>query len=218
MKEKQNQKAARPQKSTTDGSAMPQQDTKDGGARPAKSSTMSRLYQKYKDTVREELKKELNLKNIMMVPKLEKIVINSGVGEATQNIKLLDKVMEELAAVTGQRPIIRRAKKSIAAFRLRAGMPVGATVTLRGMRMYEFMDRLVSVVMPRVKDFRGVSPKSFDGRGNYTIAIKDQLVFPEINYSKVEKIKGMSITFVTSAQTDEMGRALLRHLGMPFRQ
>jgi large subunit ribosomal protein L5 len=179
---------------------------------------MSRLYQKYKDTVREELKKELNLKNIMMVPKLEKIVINSGVGEATQNIKLMDKVMEELAAITGQRPIIRRAKKSIAAFRLRAGMPVGATVTLRGIRMYEFMDRLVSVVMPRIKDFRGVSPRSFDGRGNYTIAIKDQLVFPEINYSKVEKIKGMSITFVTSAQTDEMGRALLRHLGMPFRQ
>ena len=179
---------------------------------------MSRLYEKYKDTVREELKKELNLKNIMMVPKLEKIVINSGVGEATQNIKLLDKVMEELATVTGQRPIIRRAKKSIAAFRLRAGMPVGATVTLRGIRMYEFMDRLVSVVMPRIKDFRGISPRSFDGRGNYTIAIKDQLVFPEINYSKVEKIKGMSITFVTSAQTDEMGRALLKHLGMPFRQ
>jgi large subunit ribosomal protein L5 len=179
---------------------------------------MSRLYEKYKDTVKEELKSELNLKNIMMVPKLEKIVVNSGVGEATQNIKLLDKVMEELATVTGQRPIIRRAKKSIAAFRLRAGMPVGATVTLRGIRMYEFMDRLVSVVMPRIKDFRGVSPRSFDGRGNYTIAIKDQLVFPEINYSKVEKIKGMSITFVTSAQTDEMGRALLKHLGMPFRQ
>jgi large subunit ribosomal protein L5 len=179
---------------------------------------MSRVYEKYKDTVRDELKKELNLKNIMMVPKLEKIVVNSGVGEATQNIKLLDKVMEELAIVTGQRPIIRRAKKSIAAFRLRAGMPVGATVTLRGMRMYEFMDRLVSVVMPRIKDFRGVSPRSFDGRGNYTFAIKDQLVFPEINYSKVEKVKGMSITFVTSAQTDEMGRALLKHLGMPFRQ
>lgn len=179
---------------------------------------MNRLYEKYKDTVREELKKELNLKNIMMVPKLEKIVVNSGVGEASQNIKLLDKVLEELAAITGQRPIIRRAKKSIAAFRLRTGMPVGATVTLRGMRMYEFMDRLVSVVMPRIKDFRGVSPRSFDGRGNYTIAIKDQLVFPEINYSKVEKIKGMSITFVTSAQTDEMGRALLKHLGMPFRQ
>jgi large subunit ribosomal protein L5 len=179
---------------------------------------MSRLYEKYKDTVKEVLKKELNLKNIMMVPKLEKIVVNSGVGEATQNIKLLDKVMEELTTVTGQRPIIRRAKKSIAAFRLRAGMPVGASVTLRGIRMYEFMDRLVSVVIPRVKDFRGVSPRSFDGRGNYTFAITDQLVFPEINYSKVEKIKGMSITFVTSAQTDEMGRALLRHLGMPFRQ
>ena len=179
---------------------------------------MNRLYEKYKDSVRDELKKELNLKNIMMVPKLEKIVVNSGVGEATQNIKLLDKVMEELATVTGQRPIIRRAKKSIAAFRLRAGMPVGATVTLRGIRMYEFMDRLVSVVMPRIKDFRGVSPRSFDGRGNYTIAIKDQLVFPEISYSKVEKVKGMSITFVTSAQTDEMGRALLKHLGMPFRQ
>lgn len=179
---------------------------------------MNRLYEKYKDTVKEELKKELNLKNIMMVPKLEKIVINSGVGEATQNIKLLDKVMEELATVTGQRPIIRRAKKSIAAFRLRAGMPVGATVTLRGIRMYEFMDRMISVVMPRIKDFRGVSPRSFDGRGNYTFAITDQLVFPEISYSKVEKIKGMSVTFVTSAQTDEMGRALLKHLGMPFRQ
>lgn len=179
---------------------------------------MNRLYEKYKDTVKEELKKELNLKNIMMVPKLEKIVINSGVGEATQNIKLLDKVMEELATVTGQRPIIRRAKKSIAAFRLRAGMPVGATVTLRGIRMYEFMDRMISVVMPRIKDFRGVSPRSFDGSGNYTFAIKDQLVFPEISYSKVEKIKGMSVTFVTSAQTDEMGRALLKHLGMPFRQ
>jgi len=179
---------------------------------------MSRLYEKYKNTIKDELKKELNLKNIMMVPKLEKIVINSGVGEATQNIKLLDKVIEELATISGQHPVTRRAKKSIAAFRLRAGMPVGATVTLRGIRMYEFMDRLVSVVMPRIKDFRGVSPKSFDGSGNYTVAIKDQLVFPEINYSKVEKTKGMSITFVTSAKTDELGRALLKHLGMPFRQ
>ncbi len=178
---------------------------------------MSRLYEKYKNTIKEELKRELNLENIMMVPKLEKIVINSGVGEATQNIKLLDKVMEELGTITGQRPAIRRAKKSIAAFRLREGMPVGATVTLRGIRMYEFMDRLVSIVMPRIKDFRGVSPRSFDGRGNYTIAVKDQMVFPEIVYTKVEKIKGMSITFVTSAKTDEMARALLRHLGMPFR-
>jgi len=179
---------------------------------------MNRLYEKYKTTVREELKKELHVKNIMKVPRMEKIVINSGVGEATQNIKILDKVMEELADISGQRPFIRRAKKSIAAFRLRSGMPVAATVTLRGPRMYEFMDRLVSIVMPRIKDFRGVSPRSFDGRGNYTFAIKDQLVFPEINYSKVEKTKGMSITFVTSAKTDEMGRALLEHLGMPFRQ
>lgn len=178
---------------------------------------MSRLYEKYKNTVKEELKKELNLENIMMVPKLEKIVINSGVGEATQNIKLLDKAMDELATISGQKPVVRRARKSIAAFRLRAGMPVGATVTIRGIRMYEFLDRLVSVVMPRIKDFRGVSPGSFDGRGNYTVAIKDQLVFPEINYNKVDKITGMSITIVTSAKTDEMGRSLLKHLGMPFR-
>ncbi len=178
---------------------------------------MSRLYDKYKDTVRDELKKELKLENIMRVPKLEKIVVNSGVGEATQNIKVLDKVMGELATITGQKPVMRRAKKSIAAFRLRAGMPVGATVTLRGIRMYEFLDRLISVVMPRVKDFRGVSAKSFDGRGNYTVAIKDQLVFPEINYNKVDRVSGMSITIVTSAGSDEMGRALLKHLGMPFR-
>ncbi len=178
---------------------------------------MSRLYEKYKITIKEELKKELNLKNIMMVPKVEKIVINSGVGEATQNIKILDKVMDELAIISGQRPIVRRARKSIAAFRLRAGMPVGATVTLRGLRMYEFLDRLISFVLPRIKDFRGVSPRSFDGRGNYTVAIKDQLVFPEIDYNKVDRINGMSITIVTSAKTDEMGRALLKHMGMPFR-
>ena len=148
---------------------------------------MSRLYEKYKNTVREELKKELNLSNIMMVPRLEKIVINSGVGEATQNVKILDKVMDELAVISGQKPVLRRARKSIAAFRLRAGMPIGASVTLRGVRMYEFMDRLISVVMPRIKDFRGISPKSFDGRGNYTVAVKDQLVFPEIDYNKVDR-------------------------------
>ena len=179
---------------------------------------MSRLYEKYKNTVKDALKEELGVNNIMMVPRLEKIVINSGVGEATQDIKILDKVMVEMATISGQQPAIRRAKKSIAAFRLREGMPVGATVTLRGQRMYEFMDRLVSIVMPRIKDFRGVSPKSFDGRGNYTVAIKDQLVFPEINYNKVDRVKGMSITFVTSAKTDDMGRALLKALGMPFRQ
>ena len=178
---------------------------------------MSRLYEKYKNTIREELKKELNLENIMMVPKIEKIVVNSGVGEATQNIKVLDKVMDELTIITGQRPAVRRARKSIAAFRLRAGMPVGATVTLRGIRMYEFLDRLVSFVLPRIKDFRGVSPRSFDGRGNYTVAIKDQLVFPEIDYNKVDRTNGMSITLVTSAKTDEMGLALLKHLGIPFR-
>ncbi|MCP5104508.1 MAG: 50S ribosomal protein L5 [bacterium] len=178
---------------------------------------MSRLYEKYKNTVREELKKELKLKNIMMVPRLEKIVINSGVGEATQNIKVLDKVMADLTIIAGQKPVMRRARKSIAAFRLREGMPIGASVTLRGVRMYEFMDRLISVVMPRIKDFRGVSPKSFDGRGNYSVSIKDQLVFPEIDYNKVDNTKGMSITFVTSAPSDEIGRALLKHLGMPFR-
>lgn len=179
---------------------------------------MSRLYEKYKTTVREELKKEMELPNIMMVPRLEKIVVNSGVGEATQNIKILDKVMAEVTTITGQKPVLRRAKKSIAAFRLREGMPVGTSVTLRGDIMYEFMDRLISLVMPRIKDFRGVSPKSFDGRGNYTVAIKDQLVFPEINYNKVDRVTGLSITFVTSAKTDELGRALLKHLGMPFRK
>lgn len=178
---------------------------------------MSRLQEKYKNDIRKELKDELKLTNVMMVPRLEKIVVNSGVGEATQNIKILDKVMEELGVITGQKPVLRRAKKSIAAFRLREGMPVGTSVTLRGPRMYEFMDRLVSLVMPRIKDFRGVNPKSFDGRGNYSLAIKDQLVFPEINYNKVDRTTGFNITFVTSAKTDEMGRALLKKLGMPFR-
>ncbi len=178
---------------------------------------MSRLYEKYTKTVREELKKDMGLSNIMEVPKLEKIVINSGVGEATQNVKLLDKVMEELTIISGQKPVLRRARKSIAAFRLRAGMPVGASVTLRGKRMYEFLDRMISVVMPRIKDFRGISPKAFDGSGNYNYAIKDQLVFPEIDYNKVDRTNGFTITFVTSAKTDELGRALLKHLGMPFR-
>lgn len=178
---------------------------------------MSRLYEKYRDEIRGRLKKELEKKNIMMVPKLEKIVVNSGVGEATQNIKALDKVMEELAIVTGQKPSLRRARKSIAQFRLREGMPVGATVTLRGIRMYEFLDRLISVVLPRIKDFRGISPRSFDGRGNYTLALKDQLVFPEIDYNKVENQKGMAVTIVTSAEKDGDALALLKALGMPFR-
>lgn len=178
---------------------------------------MNRLHERYNKEISAALMKELNFPNVMMVPKLEKIVINSGVGEATQNIKVLDKVMEELGAISGQKPSLRRAKKSIASFRLRAGQPVAATVTLRGERMYDFMDRFVSIVIPRMKDFRGMSKKSFDGRGNYTIALKDQLVFPEINYSKVEKPKGMSITFVTSAKTNQDSMALLTRLGVPFR-
>ncbi|MCK4764013.1 MAG: 50S ribosomal protein L5 [Candidatus Aminicenantes bacterium] len=178
---------------------------------------MSRLFEKYKATIREELKKELNVDNIMMVPRLEKVVINAGVGEATQNIKVLDNMMEIMAVISGQKPVLRRAKKSIASFRLRAGMPVGASVTLRGKRMYEFLDRLVSVVIPRVKDFRGLNPSAFDGRGNFSMSIKDQLVFPEVDYNKVDKTKGISITFVTSARSDDMGRALLKNLGVPFR-
>lgn len=174
------------------------------------------LYEKFNQEIGKALQKELNLKNIMMVPRLEKIVINSGVGEATQNIKALDKVMEELAAISGQKPVIRRAKKSIASFRVREGMPIAASVTLRGRRMYDFFQRLVDIVIPRIKDFRGLSPRSFDGRGNYTMSMKDQLVFPEINYSKVERTKGMSITVVTSAKTNQDGKALLKHLGMPF--
>ena len=178
---------------------------------------MNRLHERYNKEISAALMKELNFPNVMMVPKLEKIVINSGVGEATQNIKVLDKVMEELGAISGQKPAMRRARKSIASFRLREGQPVGATVTLRGQRMYEFMDRFVSVVIPRIKDFRGLPKKSFDGSGNYTMAMKDQLVFPEIHYSKVEKPKGMSITFVTSAMNNQESVALLTRLGMPFR-
>ncbi len=161
--------------------------------------------------------KEFELKNPMAVPKLHKIVINMGVGEATQNAKVLDPAAHELAQITGQKPVITRAKKSIAAFKVREGMPIGAMVTLRGHRMYEFFDRLVNVALPRVRDFRGVSTKSFDGRGNYTLGLHDQLIFPEIDYAKVDKMKGMNVTIVTTAKTDDEARALLRHLGMPFR-
>ncbi len=178
---------------------------------------MNRLHERYKKEIGPALMQDLQVDNIMMVPRLEKIVINAGVGEATQNIKILDKVMEELGTITGQKPAVRRAKKSIASFRLRAGQPVAATVTLRGERMYDFMDRFVTIVIPRMKDFRGMSKKSFDGRGNYTIALKDQLVFPEINFSKVEKPKGMAITFVTSARNNQESMALLTRLGVPFR-
>ena len=154
----------------------------------------------------------------MAVPQLEKIVINMGLGEATQNNKLLDPLVADLAAIAGQKPVTTKAKKSIAAFKVRAGMSIGAMVTLRGDRAYEFLDRLISIALPRVRDFRGVSTKSFDGRGNYTLGLRDQLIFPEIDYSKVEKLKGMNITIVTTAADDNSSRALLRHFGMPFRQ
>jgi large subunit ribosomal protein L5 len=162
--------------------------------------------------------KEFDLKNTMAVPRLEKVVINMGVGEATQNAKLLDPAVIELSNITGQKAVVTRAKKSIAAFKVREGMPIGAMVTLRGDRMYEFLDRLINIALPRVRDFRGVSGKSFDGRGNYTLGLRDQLIFPEIDYSKIDKQKGMNVTIVTTAKNDNEARALLKHMGMPFRQ
>ncbi len=178
---------------------------------------MSRLKELYQKQVVAALRKEYSYPNPMSVPKLEKIVINMGVGEAIQNAKLLDSAVEELAAITGQRPVITRAKKSIAAFKLRKDMPIGCSVTLRGERMYEFFDHLVNVALPRVRDFRGLPTKSFDGRGNYTIGLRDHLIFPEIDYSKVSKIKGMNVCVVTTAKTDDEARTLLRLLGLPFR-
>lgn len=177
---------------------------------------MSRLQEKYKKDLVPELQKELSIGNIMAVPKLEKIVINVGVGEAIQNIKALDSAKQELSQITGLWPAVGRAKKSISSFKLRKGHAIACYCTLRGKRMYEFYDRLVNIVLPRVRDFRGVTSRAFDGRGNYTLGLRDQLVFPEIDYTKVEKTRGMNITFVTSAKTDEHARALLHKLGMPF--
>ncbi len=178
----------------------------------------SRLKELYQKTVSPALTKEFGYVNAMAVPKIEKISINIGLGDATQNPKLMDGAVNELAAIAGQRPVINKARKSIAAFKLREGMPIGCSVTLRGDRMYErFLDRLVNVSLPRVRDFRGVSSKSFDGRGNYTLGMKDQLIFPEIDYNKVDKTKGMNICITTTARTDAEGLSLLKHLGMPFR-
>jgi len=176
-----------------------------------------RLKRRFHQEIAPALRKELELTNPMAVPHLDKIVVNVGVGEATQNAKVLDPAVNELAQITGQKPVITRARKSIAAFKVRAGQPIGAMVTLRGDRMYEFFDRLVNVVLPRVRDFRGVSTKSFDGRGNYTLGLHDQLIFPEIDYARVDKLKGMNVTIVTTAGSDDQARSLLRHLGMPFR-
>ena len=177
----------------------------------------ARIKETYVKTVAPRLLKEREYPNVMAVPRLQKVVVNMGVGEATQNIKLLDAAMDELGRITGQKPAMRRSRKSIAAFKLRENMPIGATVTLRGDRMWEFLDRLFNVALPRVRDFRGVPPNAFDGRGNYTLGLKDQLIFPEIDYAKVDKMRGMNVTFVTSAHTDEESRLLLQYLGMPFR-
>ena len=178
---------------------------------------MNRLKAKYQNEAISSLKKEFGYQNIMAVPRIEKVVVNMGLGEATGNAKIIDTGADELARVTGQKPVVRRARKSVAQFKVRRGMPIGTMVTLRGERMWEFLDRLVSIALPRVRDFKGVSPKAFDGRGNYTLGVKEDIIFPEINYDRLEKPKGMNITFTTNARTDEQGRALLRHLGMPFR-
>jgi large subunit ribosomal protein L5 len=177
---------------------------------------MARLKEKYREEIVPELMKEFGYSNVMEAPKLQKIVVNVGLGEAISNAKALESTVSDLTAITGQRPVVTRAKKSIAAFKLRAGMPVGATVTLRGPRMYEFFDRLVAITLPRIRDFRGVSPNSFDGRGNYTLGLQEQIAFPEIDYDKIDKSRGLELSLVTSAKTDEEGRRLLSLLGMPF--
>ncbi len=178
---------------------------------------MTRLRERYQTDVVPALRKEFGYGNVMAIPKLSKVVVNMGLGEATQNVKLIESAADELARVAGQRPVTRRARKSIAQFKLRQGMPIGSSVTLRGERMYEFLDRLISVALPRVRDFRGISPTGFDGRGNYTLGLRDQLIFPEIDYMRVEATRGMNVSVVTTAKTDEEARRLLQLLGMPFR-
>ncbi len=197
-------------KDTTQEQKAPEQARHSAKERP-------RLRARFEKEVAPALSKELELKNPMAVPRLNKIVVNMGMGEATQNAKVLDPAVNELGQITGQKPVVTRAKKSIAAFKVREGQAIGAMVTLRGDRMYEFFDRLVNIVLPRVRDFKGVSTKSFDGRGNFTIGLHDQLIFPEISYEKVDKLKGMNVTIVTTAANDNQARTLLKHLGMPFR-
>jgi large subunit ribosomal protein L5 len=177
----------------------------------------ARLKEKYVKDVVPALKKEFGYKNVMAVPKIHKVVVNMGLGEATSNAKIVDTGADELARITGQKPVVRRAKKSIAAFKVRKGMPIGTMVTLRGERMWEFLDRLMTIALPRVRDFKGVSPRGFDGRGNYTLGLRDQLLFPEIDYMKVDKARGMNVSVVTTAKTDEEARKLLQFIGMPFR-
>jgi large subunit ribosomal protein L5 len=207
-------------KAKASGKAKPAAKPAAGAAaeRPTPAGYVPRLKQRYREEVVPRLQKEFGIANVMAVPRLEKISLNMGMGEAIQNIKILDDAVEELTAVAGQKPAITRAQKSIAAFKLRAGMPIGCRVTLRGNQMWEFLDRLLSIALPRVRDFRGVSTKSFDGRGNYTLGIRDHLIFAEIDYNKVERPKGMNITIVTTAGNDERAQYLLRELGMPFQR
>jgi len=179
---------------------------------------MTRLQEKYQSEIAPKLMEQFQYKSPMQIPKIMKIVLNMGLGDAIQNIKILDSATEELSKIAGQKPVVTRARQSIAAFKLRKGMPIGCMVTLRGTRMYEFFDKLVNVALPRVRDFRGISPKALDGRGNYTLGVKEQIIFPEIDYDKIDKIKGMNITIVTSAKTDDEARTLLAMMGMPFRQ
>lgn len=178
---------------------------------------MARLYELYKQEITPKMIDKFAYKNIMQVPKIDKIIVNIGVGEAVQNPKAMDGAVNDLTAIAGQKPVITKAKKSIAAFKLREGMPIGCKVTLRGERMYEFLDRIINIVLPRVRDFRGVSPQAFDGRGNYSLGIKEQTIFPEIEYDKIDKIRGLELVIVTTAKTDEEARELLRSMGMPFR-
>jgi large subunit ribosomal protein L5 len=215
QKKDDQQKKAKPGKADHKGAPV---EAKAGAEAPRHAAKeRPRLRSRFEKEVAATLMKELELKNPMAVPRLSKIVVNMGVGEATQNAKLIDPAVNELGQIAGQKPVVTRAKKSIAAFKVREGMPIGAMVTLRGDRMYEFFDRLISIVLPRVRDFKGVSTKSFDGRGNYTLGLHDQLIFPEIDYAKVDKLKGMNVTIVTTARSDDQARQLLKHLGMPFR-
>jgi large subunit ribosomal protein L5 len=225
MADEKKQKAAKPADGKPQGKkAKPEQveavaeDASGKPARPkANNRATARLREKYTKEVLPALMKEFSLTNPMAAPKLEKIVVNMGVGEATQNAKVIDPAVSEVQQIAGQKPVVTKAKKSIAQFKVREGNPIGVMVTLRGDRMYEFFDRLVNIALPRVRDFRGVPTKSFDGRGNYTLGVRDQLIFPEIDYSKVEKTKGMNITIVTTAGNDDQARSLLKHMGMPFR-
>ncbi|MCF8565997.1 50S ribosomal protein L5 [Alicyclobacillus tolerans] len=178
---------------------------------------MNRLQEKYQEQVASEMMKKFNYKSVMQIPRVAKVVINMGLGEATQNPKVIDAALGDLTIISGQKPVVTRAKKSIAQFRVRQGMPIGVKVTLRGERMYYFLDKLMNVALPRVRDFRGVSPKAFDGRGNYTLGLREQLIFPEIDYDKVDKVRGMEVVVVTTANTDEEARELLAQMGMPFR-